>query len=161
VLRLVFDDEHSDRVSLGIFTGVERVHGFLVVSPSGPRVKVARPDVAAPPIAMILDSRGAVWMILGPRARPGQFDRLGAQEILECRMARVTIEDCLDNVDNRFALVMLAAKRARVLEGGGESLVDIKKNKTAVRALREIAAGKVAFDRNVAELLLTWNTGRK
>lgn len=76
-------------------------------------------------------------------------------------MARVTIEDCLDAVDNRFALVMLAAKRARVLEGGGESLVEQKKNKTAVRALREIAAGKVAFDRNVNELLLTWNTGRK
>lgn len=76
-------------------------------------------------------------------------------------MARVTIEDCLDNVDNRFALVMLAAKRARVLEAGGESMVEVKKNKTAVRALREIAAGKVAFDRDVKELLLTWNTGRK
>ncbi len=76
-------------------------------------------------------------------------------------MARVTIEDCLDNVDNRFALVMLAAKRARALEGGSESLVDVKKNKTAVRSLREIAAGKVAFDRDVNELLLSWNTGRK
>jgi len=76
-------------------------------------------------------------------------------------MARVTIEDCLDNVDNRFALVMLAAKRARALEGGATSMIDIKKNKTAVRALREIAAGKVAFDRDVAELLTTWNTGRK
>ncbi len=76
-------------------------------------------------------------------------------------MARVTIEDCLDNVDNRFALVMLAAKRARALEGGSETLVDMKKNKTAVRALREIAAGKVAFDRGVPELLMTWNTGRK
>ena len=43
-------------------------------------------------------------------------------------MARVTIEDCLDNVDNRFALVMLAAMRARVLEGGGESLVEQRKN---------------------------------
>ena len=76
-------------------------------------------------------------------------------------MARVTIEDCLDNVDNRFALVMLAAKRARSLEGGAETLVEPKKNKTAVRALREIAAGKVAFDRGVSELLMTWNTGRK
>ncbi len=71
-------------------------------------------------------------------------------------MARVTIEDCLDAVDNRFALVMLAAKRARQLEGGSEGLVETRKNKTAVRALREIAAGKVAFDRNVTELLAGW-----
>jgi DNA-directed RNA polymerase subunit omega len=72
-------------------------------------------------------------------------------------MARVTIEDCLDHVDNRFALVMLAAKRARQLETGAESLVEAKKNKSAVKALREIADGKVAFDRDVGNLLHTWN----
>ena len=71
-------------------------------------------------------------------------------------MARVTIEDCLDQVDNRFALVMLAAKRARQLEGGSESMVEQKKNKSAVRALREIASGKVSFDRNVGDLLASW-----
>jgi len=71
-------------------------------------------------------------------------------------MARVTIEDCLDAVDNRFALVMLAAKRARQLETGSESLVEQKKNKSAVRSLREIAGGKVAFDRNVTDLLASW-----
>jgi len=76
-------------------------------------------------------------------------------------MARVTIEDCLDQVDNRFALVMLAAKRARQLETGTESLVEQKKNKSAVRALREIASGKVSFDRNVADLLSTWNPVRR
>lgn len=76
-------------------------------------------------------------------------------------MARVTIEDCLDNVDNRFALVMLAAKRARALETGSESLVESRKNKSAVKALREIADGKVAFDRDVATLLTTWDTRRK
>ena len=76
-------------------------------------------------------------------------------------MARVTIEDCLDNVDNRFALVMLAAKRARALETGSDSLVESRKNKSAVKALREIADGKVAFDRNVTELLSTWDTRRK
>jgi DNA-directed RNA polymerase subunit omega len=76
-------------------------------------------------------------------------------------MARVTIEDCLDNVDNRFALVMLAAKRARALETGADSLVEARKNKSAVKALREIADGKVAFDRNIAELLTTWDTRRK
>ncbi len=75
-------------------------------------------------------------------------------------MARVTIEDCLDNVDNRFALVMLAAKRARQLENGTDSLVEAPKNKSAVKALREIAAGKVAFDRNVPELLESWDTSR-
>ena len=76
-------------------------------------------------------------------------------------MARVTIEDCLDNVDNRFALVMLATKRARALETGSDSLVESRKNKSAVKALREIADGKVAFDRNVTELLSTWDTRRK
>lgn len=76
-------------------------------------------------------------------------------------MARVTIEDCLDQVDNRFALVMLAAKRARQLETGTESLVEQKKNKSAVRALREIASGKVGFDRNVGDLLSTWNPVRR
>lgn len=72
-------------------------------------------------------------------------------------MARVTIEDCLDQVDNRFALVMLAAKRARQLENGQAPLVEARKNKSAVKALREIADGKVAFDRDVANLLETWN----
>jgi len=72
-------------------------------------------------------------------------------------MARVTIEDCLDQVDNRFALVMLAAKRARQLEEGREPLVDARKNKSAVKSLREIADGKVAFDQDVSKLLHTWN----
>ncbi|MCC6620741.1 MAG: DNA-directed RNA polymerase subunit omega [Deltaproteobacteria bacterium] len=76
-------------------------------------------------------------------------------------MARVTIEDCLDQVDNRFALVMLAAKRARQLETGTEAMVEQKKNKSAVRALREIASGKVGFDRNVADLLSTWTPVRR
>lgn len=75
-------------------------------------------------------------------------------------MARVTIEDCLDAVDNRFALVMLAAKRARQLETGTESMVEQRKNKSAVRALREIASGKVSFDRNVGELLAGWSPNK-
>lgn len=72
-------------------------------------------------------------------------------------MARVTIEDCLDQVDNRFALVMLAAKRTRQLLNHGEGMIEAPKNKEGVRALREIAAGKVAFDRDVTELLGTWH----
>ncbi|MBT9555064.1 MAG: DNA-directed RNA polymerase subunit omega [Myxococcales bacterium] len=67
-------------------------------------------------------------------------------------MARVTVEDCLDQCDNRFALVILATKRARQLMDGDHSLVD-SKNKEAVTALREIAAGRVDFDRSVSDIL--------
>ena len=59
-------------------------------------------------------------------------------------MARVTIEDCLEKVDNRFALVHLAAKRVRQLNKGAPVLLDERvKNKEIVVALREIAAGKI------------------
>jgi DNA-directed RNA polymerase subunit omega len=61
-------------------------------------------------------------------------------------MARVTVEDCLEREENRFALVVLAAHRCRHLMKGGAPLVH-SKNKAAVTALREIAAGKVHFDR--------------
>lgn len=65
-------------------------------------------------------------------------------------MARVTVEDCLDNVENRFELVILAAKRARQLARGRvEAQVDWDDDKATVVALREIAAGKV--DRNVID----------
>jgi DNA-directed RNA polymerase subunit omega len=57
-------------------------------------------------------------------------------------MARVTVEDCLEKVDNRFELIHLATKRIRQLSKGAEPLV-ICKNKETVVALREIAAGKV------------------
>jgi DNA-directed RNA polymerase subunit omega len=67
-------------------------------------------------------------------------------------MARVTVEDCLEKVDNRFALVLLASKRARQLNKGARSLVD-SKNKPPVTALREVAAGKVRFNKAVRETL--------
>ncbi|MDF1762464.1 MAG: DNA-directed RNA polymerase subunit omega [Oleibacter sp.] len=55
-------------------------------------------------------------------------------------MARVTVEDCLNNVENRFELVMLAAKRARqIATGGSEPLVPEENDKPTVVALREIA----------------------
>ncbi len=57
-------------------------------------------------------------------------------------MARVTVEDCLDNVENRFALVHLTASRVRQMINGSYPLVDCD-NKDIVTALREIAAGKV------------------
>jgi len=58
-------------------------------------------------------------------------------------MARVTVEDCLENVQNRFKLVLLAAKRARQLEKGADEFVPRGKDKDTVLALREIAAGFV------------------
>jgi len=59
-------------------------------------------------------------------------------------MARITVEDCLDNVDNRFDLVMLATKRARQLATGGkEPLVKEDSDKVTVIALREIAEGLI------------------
>ena len=59
-------------------------------------------------------------------------------------MARVTVEDCLDNVDNRFELVMLAAKRSRQIAiGGRDPLVEDESDKPTVIALREIAEGLI------------------
>lgn len=57
-------------------------------------------------------------------------------------MARVSIEDCLDNIDNRFALVKVASERARAIMGGEEPAVH-SKNREAVTALREIAEGYI------------------
>jgi DNA-directed RNA polymerase subunit omega len=60
-------------------------------------------------------------------------------------MARITVEDSLSMVKNRFALVLLTAKRARQLLKGSHTLTDVKNNREIVAALREIAAGKVTF----------------
>jgi DNA-directed RNA polymerase subunit omega len=67
---------------------------------------------------------------------------------LEVPLARVTVEDCLEKVNNRFALVILAAERARQLANGGRPLVRCD-NKPAVTALREIARGQVRFNEAV------------
>ena len=58
-------------------------------------------------------------------------------------MARVTVEDCLENVDNRFELVRLAARRARQLAQGKDALVEPENDKPTVIALREIAEGLI------------------
>ncbi len=58
-------------------------------------------------------------------------------------MARVTVEDCLSKVDNRFELVLVASKRARQLANGKEPLVPWENDKPTVVALREIAEDKV------------------
>lgn len=67
-------------------------------------------------------------------------------------MARVTVEDCLEKEENRFALVVLAATRCRQLMKGVPSFVNTK-NKPAVNALREIATGKVRFHRTSADVV--------
>src|SRR5688572_8497872 len=61
-------------------------------------------------------------------------------------MARVTVEDCLEHEENRFALVLLASKRTRNLMKGAPALVH-SKNRPAVTALREIASQRVHFSR--------------
>jgi len=58
-------------------------------------------------------------------------------------MARITVEDCLPNVDNLFQLVLLAAARARRLANGAEPTVPIDNDKVTVIALREIAEGNI------------------
>jgi DNA-directed RNA polymerase subunit omega len=63
-------------------------------------------------------------------------------------LARVTVEDCLENVHNRFALVILAAERARQLANGAKALVRCD-NKAAVTSLREIAKNRVKFNESV------------
>ncbi len=60
-------------------------------------------------------------------------------------MARITVEDCLEKVDNRFTLVHLAARRVRQLKKGAEPLIK-SKNREVVTALREIAAGLITTD---------------
>ena len=65
-------------------------------------------------------------------------------------MARVTVEDCLEKVANRFALVILASERARQISRGAPPTIECD-NKPAVTALREIAAGTVKFREDVRQ----------
>lgn len=61
-------------------------------------------------------------------------------------MARITVEDCLDNIDNLFELVLVASKRARRLANGAEAMVPWENDKPTVVALREVAEGLVGRD---------------
>ena len=58
-------------------------------------------------------------------------------------MARITVEDCLDNVENIFEMVLVAAKRARRIAHGADPMVELENDKPTVVALREIADGHV------------------
>ncbi len=58
-------------------------------------------------------------------------------------MARITVEDCLERVDNRFELVLMATRRARQIANGADPLVEWENDKPTVVALREIAEGEI------------------
>jgi DNA-directed RNA polymerase subunit omega len=75
-------------------------------------------------------------------------------------VARVTVEDCLERVNNHFALVILAAERARQLAGGAARLVACD-NKPAVTALREIGRGRVSFNEDIDATIRTFVADRK
>ncbi len=66
-------------------------------------------------------------------------------------MARITIEDCLRKVDNRFLLVNMVARRVRQIREGSDYLVSSPKNEDIVVSLREVAAGKVASKETVSD----------
>lgn len=61
-------------------------------------------------------------------------------------MARITVEDCLEHIDNRFDLSLAATYRAREIAQGHEPRVEVNRDKPAVIALREIAAGKTGLE---------------
>jgi DNA-directed RNA polymerase subunit omega len=65
-------------------------------------------------------------------------------------VARITVEDCLLKVHNRFALVMLVSKRAKQIMRGSKLMIPSKENKPIVSSLREVAAGKVWYDMDLA-----------
>jgi DNA-directed RNA polymerase subunit omega len=80
------------------------------------------------------------WLLAYPRSHSTHFCDSGAT------MARVTVEDCIDKVSNRFDLVLLAAERAREISGGAELTIDRDRDKNPVVALREIAEETVRPD---------------
>ena len=72
---------------------------------------------------------------------------LPISEEASLKMARITVEDCLSVVDNRFELVLMATKRARQLAKGADPTIDAHNDKPTVVSLREIAAGRSSHDR--------------
>jgi DNA-directed RNA polymerase subunit omega len=78
--------------------------------------------------------------------------RIGRSDWQGAHVARVTVEDCLERENNRFALVILAAERARQIAKGSPPLVECD-NKPAVTALREIAASSVYFLEDVQQTI--------
>lgn len=73
-------------------------------------------------------------------------------------MARVTVEDCIDKVDNRFDLVLLAAHRARMIASGAVPEVDRDRDKNPVVALRELASDKITSETITEDLVTSLQT---
>ncbi|MCB9666239.1 MAG: DNA-directed RNA polymerase subunit omega [Alphaproteobacteria bacterium] len=74
-------------------------------------------------------------------------------------MARITVEDCLDELPNRFSLVLVSAERAKQLLRGAQPMVDnLEGNKEIVLALREIAAGRLSIDDREVRKIDTWTS---
>jgi len=73
-------------------------------------------------------------------------------------MARITIEDCLKRIPNRFQLTLAATYRARQLAQGGTPMVDAQRDKPTVIALREMAAGKIGLE-YLAKIVAGSNSG--
>lgn len=76
-------------------------------------------------------------------------------------MARITVEECMEIVPNRFDLVILAAQRARQLNGGADATVPIADDKTTVLALREIGSNTVSVDGLMKEVVANLDAKRK
>jgi DNA-directed RNA polymerase subunit omega len=81
-----------------------------------------------------------------PAARASDILMILQANPLQRAMARITVEDCLQNEPNLFNLVLLAAKRARRLANGAEATVEWENDKPTVVALREIAAGNITLE---------------
>ena len=76
-------------------------------------------------------------------------------------MARVTVEDCLENIHNRFDLILVASKRARqIVRGASEPMVERENDKPTVIALREIAEGRGGQKRRLMPSRFRKRTGR-
>jgi DNA-directed RNA polymerase subunit omega len=74
------------------------------------------------------------------------------RSLTEALVARITIEDCLKRVKNRFLLVNMVAKRVRQIREGSEYLVSSPKNEDIVVSMREIAAGKISIKEDEEEI---------
>jgi DNA-directed RNA polymerase subunit omega len=72
-------------------------------------------------------------------------------------MARITVEDCLKNINNRFILIHMANQRTRELLNGSKPLVNAPDNREVVKSLREIANGKVTLGEETIERLKSGN----
>src|SRR5210317_1598526 len=109
--------------------------------------RIHRPRIAryAAPLSESLATRNNIWLYgVAPKLGPCLYSTALFSAFLRNKfMARITVEDCLDNVENIFELVLVAAKRARRIAHGADPMVELENDKPTVVALREIAEGLV------------------